>query len=133
MLTEKDAQRVVGTWMRDNPASDGTVWVWSRRWSWKGLLQIPIWWGGGDRRMGDQPREDGFGGKGLLFRRIGVWIPSSLVLPFSFEFSQCYDDIYTNLMLGPSWNKCMFETWKYERLCGGSWTDINLENIDFFV
>ena len=47
--------------------------------------------------MGDQPKEDGFGGQGLIFRGIGVWIPILLTLGlwgYSFYVPQGY---YINL------------------------------------
>ena len=61
---------------------------------------------------------------------ISFWITSSIVFPFTFKSSLCCDNIYTNLLWGPSEHKCIFETWKYEWLRGGSWTDITLENVE---
>ena len=72
-LIAKDTWRVVDQWTWDTPTTDGNVWVWRIRQAQKGLLQSPICWGCGDRCMGDQLKEDGFGGKVLLQFQIRLW------------------------------------------------------------
>ena len=129
-LMVKDTRRIGELWTRDAPPSDGKIWVWRIRWAQTGILQSPMRWGGGDRNMEDTPKEDGFGVQGMLFRRIVVLIPSYIVFTLSFESSQCHVNIHTNFLWGPSEHICMFNTWKYERLHGGSWTDITLENVE---
>ena len=99
-LTVKDAQSVVEMWTRDSPPPDGKVWVWRWRWAKKGLTKVQFFWGGDDRHMEYHQKEDGFGGQGLIFRRIGVWNLSSILFPLSFESSQCHDDIYTLIYFG---------------------------------
>ena len=75
-LMMKDTRRVVKPWTRDALPPYGNAWVWKRRRAQKWPLQRYC-----DRRMGYQPTEDGFGGQILIFRSIGVWIPSSDVFP----------------------------------------------------
>ena len=72
-LTTKEVRRIFDTWMWDAPPPDGNTWVRQIRRVWKGLLQSLIRWGGGDRRMGDQSRECGFGGQGLIIFQITLW------------------------------------------------------------
>ena len=72
-LMGKDAWNVFEPRMRDATLPDGNVWVRRRRRSRKRLLHSTILWGGGDRRMGDQPKEDGFGLQVLLPLQIRLW------------------------------------------------------------
>ena len=72
-LTAKDALRVVQPLIWDVPHLDENVWFRRRQQEQKGLPQSLICWGGCDRRMGDQSKEDGFGGQGLILFQIGLW------------------------------------------------------------
>ena len=72
-LTAKDGRRIFEPWIQDAPPPDGNVWV-QRIWqAQKVLLQGLIRWGGGDRRMVDQPKEEKFRGQGLILFQIVLW------------------------------------------------------------
>ena len=72
-LTAKDSWCVVETWMWYAPPPDGNILIRKRLWAWKGLLQSLIRLRGGNRRIGDQPKEGGFGGQGHILFQIGLW------------------------------------------------------------
>ena len=64
ILTVKDYQCVFESWMLDSPPPDGNIRVLRIFQAQKGLLKSLIRWGGGDRHVGYQIKEEWYLGQG---------------------------------------------------------------------